>query len=573
MATTDATTQLIQRIISQLSANGASAQQSNISLLSQADSIIGYAANYAQILGTAVGPAANAAAIAAAGGAAAATADAAGQATLLAASASSAGVGAGIVLLLSFILGALEASSGGSAEAQAFTQLGTEIADIENQDLVLYWQGKWAILMSNWNTPQGGLGKDLYDLAAQNTRGNYVANEVGQYHGDASDFVNLFIPGLNPIPEDFWQRPKIQTEVFTVQANVPYSSTTIGSGSSMGWYGSSIPQPQPTGGPGSQVMDPRSMLPPLLLGIQSYLTLQALAPVINPDPTVNPPFSVFLAQYQGDLQQYASFLQSQYTLAVNGIVKSDMPSNLDVMGLINNYKSFFVLMAEFSSSPPLQWALYSPPSPGYAWNGVYGVIDVYPKYGSHQISLPVEVPASAPSCLIDIVNGSADQLRQNISQLQQIVQKYLAQGTIVDWIYPWIQDKLILGLMARWKAIYLFNGYDKVWSTLQNLYALANPTQPPLPALTLADGTRADGNWSARELCNVLNLSGYISNFVPVNSLPPNAPSYSLFSLVQVLDTIATGDWIGPGGVILTTPLHGLSRPAGFRERLAAAAV
>ena len=52
---------------------------------------------------------------------------------------------------------------------------------------------------------------------------------------------------------------------------------------------------------------------------------------------------------------------------------------------------------------------------------------------------------------------------------------------------------------------------------------------------------------------------------------------YSLFGLVQVLDTVAIGDWLGPGGYQVPTgpPLRvqGLSRPAGFRERLAAAAV
>ncbi len=91
------------------------------------------------------------------------------------------------------------------------------------------------------------------------------------------------------------------------------------------------------------------------------------------------------------------------------------------------------------------------------------------------------------------------------------------------------------------------------------------------------DGTIANGNWSARELCSVLNLRGYVAGFLPSGRLTisePGLDGYSLFGLVQVLHTIATGNWIGPGGYVLGNPsLQGLSRPAGFRERLAAAAV
>jgi hypothetical protein len=44
---------------------------------------------------------------------------------------------------------------------------------------------------------------------------------------------------------------------------------------------------------------------------------------------------------------------------------------------------------------------------------------------------------------------------------------------------------------------------------MQNLQILSN--QPLLATLTLdQDGTIAYGNWSARELCEILNVDGYI---------------------------------------------------------------
>jgi hypothetical protein len=53
----------------------------------------------------------------------------------------------------------------------------------------------------------------------------------------------------------------------------------------------------------------------------------------------------------------------------------------------------------------------------------------------------------------------------------------------------------------------------------------------------------------------------------------PTVEGYSMFALVMLFDNIPTGSWLGPGGVILGTPLSGPSRPLSFRDRLAAAAV
>jgi hypothetical protein len=119
--------------------------------------------------------------------------------------------------------------------------------------------------------------------------------------------------------------------------------------------------------------------------------------------------------------------------------------------------------------------------------------------------------------------------------------------------------------MARWKALYLFNGYDKVWSTIQNLRVLSEQSLLPTPTLA-QDGTQANGNWSARELIARITINPVV--------LPLVAVKVSLLFLVSTLDVIAKGNWAGPqGGETNPSDWVVPSRPLGFRDRLAAAAV
>jgi len=71
------------------------------------------------------------------------------------------------------------------------------------------------------------------------------------------------------------------------------------------------------------------------------------------------------------------------------------------------------------------------------------------------------------------------------------------------------------------------------------------------------DNSIASGNWSALELISSLDFD------INIDADFKNGP-YSLFSLVETLDTIARGNW---GGF----PRDSV-RPLGFRDRLAAAA-
>lgn len=563
--TTDATTLLIQRILSQ---EGSPAQGPNANLLGQADSIISTAADYAQILGTSLGPLAQAAGIAAAGGATAAVADAAGQAAALTSSAATAGIGAAVVLIFSFLLAALGDDSG-SSETEALNQLNSEVMDVEDVVLADYWQNHLTGIISSWNSPTGGLGTDLDNLANEGIRGTDVKNDVAQFHDNALAFVNNFIPSKTPGAEVYWERPFVQSQAFAVKW-VPYVWGSVEKAliyPVIGWYGK-LPAPQagpPLGGSAQQMAsDPFSSLPFLLLGIQSYLAIEALVHLID---ARQPTFSDFLTEFKGDLQGYASFIYAQHQLAVNGIVKTDLPSNADVLTFLY-YVTARVSFPDdtplWGGSPANQYTDGSPPpSAGYAWNGVYGAASAYPQYGVYEPSPPVPVPCSSPSSLIDIINAynMAPQFQQAFGYA------FNQKAVLANWTLPWVKARLILGRMARWKAIYLINGYDKVWSIIQNLRALSN--QSPLPALTLTqDGTIASGNWSMRELCTVLgNLGGDLASPTAGEGLGPLGDS--LLTLVQLLDSIVNGNWGGPPSTLPSGP----PRPLGFRDRLAVAAV
>jgi hypothetical protein len=431
--TVDATSILIQKILSQLSQVEVASQTLSANIAGQADSVVGAVANYAQILGTAEGPVAQAAAIAAVGGSEAAAG--AQQAAYIAAQATSAGIGAGIVLIVAFIFGELFSSDSGSSDAAQLTQIQNEIKNLEDTDLAKYWTDKLGLIMSVWNA-KGGLGDDLDDLASQGITGNYVKADAKTYHSNAQAFVNNLIPSKNPAAGVFWERPILQDELFTVQIMKnwgPYPFVQLGQNWSnqMGWYGKQpLPQTGAPLGAGQQQMaaDPNSSLAFLLLGIKAYLSLQALVHFIDPSQPelVDKAGTGFLQQYGGDLEDYGSFLYSQYTLAVNGIVKSALPEDADIRGFLQ-YEAVQIYSGDFSSKGSFDWEV-SPtaadvkdymatqlvasenhlilptPSPlylgtepwaptsGFQWNGVYGTVNVYPRYGGYVPSLPAAVP-------------------------------------------------------------------------------------------------------------------------------------------------------------------------------------
>ena len=568
---TDATTLLIHRISSQ-SGQGAtsatSAQNSVTSLLSQVNGIVSNAASYVQLLSTAEGPAATVAANAYVGSVAADAATAgytgnslaaaleagtaAGGAAAAAAGLASAGIGAAVVLVVAFIAAFLSEGSNGSTDTEQLNELQNDLANLGDMVVAVYWQTKIGDIISFWNSPTGGLGTDLDNLANEGIgpKATEVHHDVTNFHDHAMAFVNNLVPSQTPgVQQIYWQRPIDQSQILSI-------------GSETVWCGNdgNPPQPQaaaPLGGSAQQmVLDPRSAMPFLLLGIKCYLKIEALINIIDKSL---PTFQQFLSQFQGDLQSYASFIYSQYEIAVNGIVKSDLPSTDDVV-------AFFWAMLEFekSSFPNNTGSAFGS---GFGWNGVYGAIDKYPQYGVYRPSPVVYITdegtaAAGPSYIIDIINtamlsnlssAATDPLGRLLTDSgpQQI-------ATLSNVVVPWVKVKIILGRMARWKTIYLLNSYDKLWSILHNLRRVAGQTPLATPTLD-QDGTIANGNWSARELCSIL-----IANLPHLVLNSDVRKGYSLSALTKSLDGNALSSW-GVGGGRTVGPL-------GFRDRLAAAA-
>jgi hypothetical protein len=592
---TDATVLLIRRISTQ-SGPEATAQASTTSLLSEVNSVVSNAASYAQLLSTAEGPAAqaladstvsNAAATATEGGAIdeALAAEAAGPAAL--SGAETAGIGAAVVLIISFIVAFLSArsSGSGSTETEQLNELQNIVGNLEDTEEAVWWQTRITDIMSSWNSANGGIGTDLDNLSIEGTRGIDVKNDVSKFHDHAAGFVNQFIPSLTPGAEIYWERPIDQSQIFSSQTVVyAYPILTIDGygdfpgqikGVIMSWYGNPQPQPQaapPLGGSAQQMaQDPRSSMPALLLGIKSYLRIEALLNLIDKR---QPTFSEFITQYKSDLQIYSDFIYSKYKLAVNGIVKSDMPSSDDIVAffwftLFVVYQWSYINATGSIGSNPMRKEpqTKSFAYKGFAWNGVYGAVDQYPQYGVYQPSPPVPVSFAAPSYIIDIIN--TDNIVTDLQSGDEGGFMYgPSQSAILSGnIIPWAEGKLILGRMARWKAIYLNNGYDKLWSILQNLRALAGQAPLATPKLD-QDGTIANGNWSVRELCTVLNVNGqFLDQF---------GQDYSLYALIEWLNVNALAGWAGAADIPYsgqTTTGIASGRPLSFRAKLAAAAV
>lgn len=557
--TEDATAQLIDRIMSQLTQddpNAASAQQYQVDFVGSLDTAFGVAANYAQVLST-----------------------------VLAAGAVTSGAGAAVVVLISVLMAALSVlTEPASTSDPALEQLlYSVVLDTQGTSLDGYWQGKWMALSALWLPVHDNLGYVAHEGFGQWRKGpsnSDVTEYEDQFFGDAYAFVNAFVPSENlpPAALDYWQRPYVEVLQYSAQL-VPYGPNqtevagVIG-GWSMGWYGAQpIPQTSSTQGVG-QVPDPSTMLPYFLLAINSLLTFTMLLNQIDPS---QPTYGQYLEEYNSDITNYADWLYTQYQTAVLGLVKSDIPTVEDVMGFLAGYDGgslWSTLQGKLGGSPlGATSPLGSVPTAGYTWNGVYGVADQYGYYpqihsgapgGGDTVYWSVNVPSSSPSCIIEYIDMAATDAAALID-----VPGDLLPATAANLTYPWLADKLLLGLMARWKALYLISGYDEVWAVLQKLGTL--PGLTPYPMLSLPDGTVADAHWSVRELIDVLGRN--TSNWFPVSApLAETAEgNYSLFLLAQCLDEVANGNWAGPATA--ESAANQPARPVGVRDRLAAAAV
>jgi hypothetical protein len=614
---TDITTLLIQMIRANTQTAGLT---TNSTVLGSTGDLISSVANYAQIFGTVVGPIAQSTAASTVGGIAAQQA----AGTLIAGAAAQAGAAAGaevgasaaaeaaeaaaaggleaglagaiVVLALSCIAALLSAAGnpGQSNQSQQFLDLVNGIGELTDDVLATYWQDKMTGSLSLLWSP---VGTDLDNLAKEGTGGSDVTDDVSHFHDNALAFVNHLVK--DPGSDQYWQVPA-QPAGDIPQSSDPKPGWGTNGWMYESWYGRFPTRLTVGGSPSGNAKDPRTMAPVLALGIQSYLMLESLLNVIEP---TQPTLQEFLNDFGGALADYTNFLYGNYELAVRKIVKTDLPSEGEILGTLWWITQMAGVFAHPSTNPtqPTSQSWGAPwPFPsdqpgaafsgnGWAWNLSYGASETYPQYGFYgnvqldQAQRNWFTPAYIVSRL-DATNA-VSQWQQALILFNVGSDTYVSIDGLENWAIPWLENRLILGRMARWKAVYLLNGFDGLWSGLQALQRLT-PNLAVVPAtMRLAqDDTIASGNWSARELCKIVQVNGklltgndyvsadneFVINWAPVSPIEWTSVSgQTVGGLVQFLYNVANGNWAGPP---LQAPGEGIARPLSFRGVLAGAA-
>ena len=542
-------------------------------------------------------------------GAAAAGKDAADAATL-GVSAATAGVAAVIVLIIAAVLQGLGGDGSTSTESQQLMDLMTGIGDDVRAN---YWFSKQAAINNYWDPPGGdGPSNYLDNLASQGTGGNLVMRDVANWHNASISFMKALTTDTNAaqywevtsdepgyVPQQEGLEPPDSWWAAYIRGMWPYAS----------WYGHFPARlnAQGVGRTARELLDPTSMLPVLALAIQSNLTLESMAHIVDSSQTT---LGEFLQEFGHLYTNPGGFLDvfyTQYSRAVTGIVMTDLPSEYDILGLLYGAATHAGVYASPDTSPDQptsqSWGAsirlrqdiivpaYS--GDGYSWNGLLGAAAVYPQYGwyatpnsddpqgwpgdpfgpdAYRESVFILKSLFAPEYIVSLPSSpsGADIMQQwwRASILFNAGgSTYVSMHSLQDWVIPWLQNRVIFARMARWKAIYLIDSYDKIWAMLQSLQQILLQVPNPAPrivppAMTFQDNTgttyMANGNWSARELISVVKVS---NSLLAGNVMDPAQPfiwapassassqpvtGHSVVALAQLLSNVQFGDWGGP---------------------------
>jgi hypothetical protein len=528
---TDITTQLIQNVTSQLSDTDQTVLQDTADLYNNVDTALSTSADLAQLLGL-----------------------------LLTSTGGYGGIVAlGAVLIFGIITAIAESTQSGADASDVLQELYTTINDIQNEATGIAWSTSMNEIVT-FLTP---LYTDIDTIAHEPWTDPNVSSQTVQFHTDALNFVNDMA-----LDQAVWLRPFVQSLSFIPQTLAIASELNgvqpVGAPWSMGWFGN-LPQTPTSDENGSiQVFDPQYTLPAWLYGLGSYIAILAVLNQIDPS---QPTLTQFIADYQQDLISYAKLLQSQYATGVAGLVKTDVPTVNDVMSYLYYYfnvrdESYYYLspgstvqnsvelVSNLGPAGVLTPQGPSPPRIGFSWNGVYGVVDVYGVFVQtvadvvNAPRLTVAIPSRTSCCMVDVIKSDG----MNLTWKWTVPDSYSsASGYGVNFLmYPWIRARVTLGLMARWKAIYIMRGYEHAWSVLESLLRLSG--QGPANRIILPDGTAASPDWSVRELYGVLNsFTQDTAIQIPPYAPPGQLPSYiSVLGLVTAFDMIANGNWGGP---------------------------
>ncbi len=374
--TIDVISLLIQRITSQMPSDDTAIQQDKIDFLTSMNNAIGVAANYEQVMTTAmaltgIDSAVLDAAIAAAAVPGATLSSVAAAASAAGAATGPAGMIAGIIIIVvSLVIGLITLlSQSGSGDTDALNKIYQSIEDIKNIVGVDHWTAKMD-LISGKIAP---VNSDLTTISSEGLDGPNVRGQATKFHSDAQELMAFL--GLDSA---LWIRPYVERLTFNPP---PHDTPTI----TIGWYGN-IPKPptQVTDG-FVTVFDPQYTIASWLYAVQAWLSIHLMIKHID---NTQLDLNQFIVQY-GEPGNWASFLYEQYRKAVLGLVKSELPQTIDIKALINYiYSGGDPDMFEWIEQPAPGHLWSGIPGPGYAWNCVYGVVDIYSTFYQQPTPIP-----------------------------------------------------------------------------------------------------------------------------------------------------------------------------------------
>lgn len=492
--------------------------ENNSNLLTTFGNIVGSAANYAQLLSLfTTTPQDVAKAASAASQVTGATAQSVAGAAVAAAAAGPSGwVILAIVAIIAITITLGESDNDPTqAIEQALQKIYEDVEDIKNDVAVLAWQTATTAIAA-------AVAPVYTDFNTIKIEGITSVNVSGTaFHDHVFDLVSFLI-----LDSPLSVRPSLQTRTFS-----PPSSSFPGP-DLWYWYApqNGLPNPAQDSNGNPVVPNPMVSLHVWSYAVTSVLSAFALLHALDKNQDN---LNQYLSEYQSNIGTWATILNQNYDQAVKGLVKSEVPTEEAI-------------------------AYYLPPTAAtVAWNGVYGVFDNYAIYDQPSFQPPGEVPPAlsfySPSYIIEL---------QLVSSMQNVIYYYTVtqQQPPEYFVVPWIRARVTLGLMARWKALYLLRGYDKVWSILQNLWVLAKQIRPPEPVLP--DGTVANGNWSVKEIYKTLvSLFPSDSEFGGTAAGPVSSPP-SVIALSKLMYTL---------NLLSADPTHvsgQLTKPASLRTSI-----
>jgi hypothetical protein len=332
-------------------------------------------------------------------------------------------------------------------------------------------------------------------------------------HVDKARFFDEALTLLDACANDFyWYRPLVLARAFT--------SANMNGWIGYAWYGPftspdppfRLLPPQDTARIEgfSSVFDPQLALPAFVSAIKSFLCIAySLDPAGFPkllDPSAPGNYNDKLRQIADELQSFLNGRpNSRSDTLIGGLVSTEIPTPKAVRDWLT------VVVSEGSVLG----------KPGFEWNGLFGVMDLYGVYPA-----PVKAPENEGSHRIDIYPTGASP--QEFGAVLDGIP--LDDQHFQDFIYPWIQDRLTVGLLARKKALYIGRGYDKAWSVLQHLRVLCGDQTTEKPD--------QDRDWSLR------NLFAQLPTFPAVDTATKGFPlSFLIERLRQIGGTPGVSIW------------------------------